>query len=75
MKSVVGMGLSLAAAPTFALMAVISAMGDVGSSSMACSMHNSGLTGMVSMYALMSAFHIRPWLNLVVGRRREVRAA
>ena len=59
--------LSLAAAPTFALMAAVTAILDGGAHQMACSatMHMSPLTGMVPMYALMSAFHSTPWLRLV----------
>jgi len=59
--------LSLGAAPTFALMAVVTAVLDGGSHQMWCSaaMHMSLLTGMVPMYALMSAFHLTPWLRLI----------
>ncbi|MFB9262613.1 hypothetical protein ACFFWD_05405 [Bradyrhizobium erythrophlei] len=57
--------LSLAAAPIFAIMALVSAFG--GPVDMVCaSMHDaSPLGGMVAMYALMSAFHLAPWLRLV----------
>jgi len=59
--------LSLAAAPTFASMAVVT--GIVGSSAhpawCSAAMHMSPLTGMVSMYVLMSAFHSTPWLRLI----------
>src|SRR5215471_8662375 len=56
--------LSLAAAPTFALMAVVTSIFDSGAHQMACSatMHVSPLTGMVPMYVLMSGFHFTPWL-------------
>src|SRR6266853_2350797 len=59
--------LSLAAAPTFALMAVVTGIVDGGAHQMWCSaaMHMSPLTGMVPMYALMSAFHLTPWLRLI----------
>jgi hypothetical protein len=59
--------LSLGAAPTFALMAVATAILDSGTHQMWCSaaMHMSLLTGMVPMYALMSAFHLTPWLRLI----------
>jgi hypothetical protein len=58
--------LSLAAAPTFASMAVLTGILDSGAHQMWCSaaMHMSPLTGMVPMYALMSAFHFTPWLKL-----------
>ena len=59
-------GLSLAAAPTFALMAVVAGILDSGAHQVWCSaaMHMSPLTGMVPMYALMSAFHFTPWMKL-----------
>jgi hypothetical protein len=59
--------LSLAAAPTFALMAVVTGIVEGGAHQMWCSaaMHMSPLTGMVPMYALMSAFHFTPWLRLI----------
>ena len=75
MKGILARGLSLAAAPTFALMAAVSAAADGGAQSMTCSMHNSALSGMVSMYALMSAFHFQPWLKVLGRRRSEARAA
>jgi hypothetical protein len=67
--------LALAAAPTFALMAVVTGILDGGGHQMACSatMHMSPLTGMVPMYVLMSGFHFTPWLKLISGwakRRR-----
>lgn len=67
-----GDGLSLAAAPTFAAMALLTAAS--GNGDMICSampgMSPSPLTGMVPMYLLMSAFHLAPWLRLV--SRQEV---
>src|SRR6202795_2634148 len=60
--------LCLAAAPTFAIMALLTAVlgGD-----MLCSVaqNASPLSGMVPMYLLMSAFHSAPWLKLVFTRR------
>ncbi|MCS3559968.1 MULTISPECIES: hypothetical protein [Bradyrhizobium] len=55
--------LSLAAAPTFAVMALIAAMAPAD---MICSAMQRPLSlqGMVPMYALMSAFHLAPWLRL-----------
>jgi hypothetical protein len=61
--------LSLAAAPTFAVMAAFTASrGDMPD--MLCSMavNSSPLTGMWLMYLLMSAFHLAPWLKLLSGR-------
>ena len=60
--------LSLAAAPTFAGMALLTGL--VGSPDMLCSMAGaSAIGGMVPMYLLMSAFHLTPWLKLISGRR------
>jgi len=61
--------LSLAAAPTFAIMALLSVHGG-GSPDAMCSMAGaSPLGGMVPMYLLMSAFHTAPWLKLISSRR------
>ena len=60
--------LSLAAAPTFAAMALLTALGGGGPLAMLCSSGASPLTGMVPMYLLMSAFHAGPWLRLLAGR-------
>jgi hypothetical protein len=58
--------LSLAAAPTFAAMAVLTLVAG-GDADMMCSAVRgaSPLGGMVPMYALMSAFHAGPWLRLM----------
>ena len=64
--------LSLAAAPTFAIMAVLTAA--IGSGDALCSAAGaSPLGGMVPMYLLMSAFHSAPWLKLISRRRSGVR--
>lgn len=60
--------LSLAAAPTFATMALMTMLGD-GPDMLCMAAHNlSPLSGMVPMYLLMSAFHLTPWLKLIPGR-------
>ena len=59
--------LGLAAAPTFALMALWSALSG-GPPDVFCMQHASPLTGMTTMYLLMSAFHAAPWLRLIAGR-------
>ena len=60
--------LYLAAAPTFAIMALLT--GVLGSPDALCSAAGaSPLGGMVPMYLLMSAFHLAPWLKLISGRR------
>ena len=59
--------LCLAAAPIFALMALVTYVRDGGSTMMLCSAAGgmSVLDGMVPMYVLMSAFHVAPWLRLI----------
>jgi len=59
--------LGLAAAPTFAVMALLTCVGDAD---MMCSAARGAppLSGMVPMYLLMSAFHSAPWLKLLCAR-------
>ena len=66
--------LCLAAAPTFAIMALLTAVLGGGSPDMFCSAAHeaSPLGGMVPMYLLMSAFHSAPWLKLISSRRRMI---
>ena len=61
--------LCLAAAPTFALMALLTSL---GGAQMMCAPapDASPLTGMAAMYLLMSAFHLTPWLKLISSRRK-----
>jgi hypothetical protein len=63
--------LCLAAAPTFAIMALVTAAAGAGAPDLLCSTTHgaSALGGMVPMYLLMSAFHSTPWLQLVSRRR------
>jgi hypothetical protein len=67
--------LSLAAAPTFAIMALLTGALDAGPPDMLCSAKQpaSPLNGMVVMYLLMSAFHSAPWLKLISSRRNSAR--
>jgi hypothetical protein len=67
--------LSFAAAPTFAIFALLSSVLGGGSPDMMCSAAHaaSPLSGMVAMYWLMSAFHSAPWLRLISGRRAGAR--
>ena len=67
--------LGLAAAPTFAIMALLTGVGG-GPPDMLCSAAQdaSPLSGMVLMYLLMSAFHSAPWLKLISGRRKAAPA-
>ena len=62
--------LGLAAAPTFAIMALLTGVLGGGSPDMLCSTAQdaSPLSGMVPMYLLMSAFHSAPWLKLILPR-------
>jgi hypothetical protein len=58
--------LQLAAAPTFAVMALLTAaLGGAPDILCAAAQDASPLTGMVPMYVLMSAFHAGPWLRLL----------
>lgn len=61
-------GLALAAAPTFAIMAVLTAL-DATPDALCGAMHASPLSGMAPMYWLMAAFHVAPWLKLVARQR------
>jgi hypothetical protein len=67
--------LCLAAAPTFAVMALLTSVQSSGQPDIFCSaMHDaSSLGGMVPMYVLMAAFHLAPWLKLVSSRRSGAR--
>jgi hypothetical protein len=60
--------LSLAAAPTFATMGLFTAVHGGGMQDVMCSAGGSSLSGMATMYALMSAFHLGPWLRLLSRR-------
>ena len=60
--------LGLAAAPTFAAMAVMTGLGGAGPVEALCT-GGSPIGGMATMYLLMSAFHAAPWLRLISDRR------
>ena len=64
--------LALAAAPTFVGMALWSAVAD-GPAEMMCSGAGSvlSLNVMAAMYALMSVFHVSPWLTLLSNWRND----
>ena len=62
--------LGLAAAPTFAVMALLTGVLGGGHMATMCSSAQdaSALGGMAPMYLLMSAFHSAPWLKLISAR-------
>jgi hypothetical protein len=57
--------LSLAAAPTFAMMALLTRIHGGSMPDMLCPAGQEAwpLSGMVPMYLLMSVFHLSPWLR------------
>jgi hypothetical protein len=63
--------LSLAAAPVFATMALLTATLAYAPADVLCSAAHGGspVGGMVPMYVLMSAFHAAPWLRLIGAHR------
>ena len=64
--------LRLAAAPTFAIMALLTAVVGTPKDLLCSTAHDSSpLTGMVAMYVLMSIFHLLPWLNLIASWRNR----
>ncbi len=69
--------LCLAAAPTFAIMALLTGVLGGGQPDILCLAvsRTSALSGMVPMYVLMSAFHFAPWLKLISRWRRGARGA
>ena len=63
--------LGLAASPTFALMAGMSVLGPSGMVICGPASPLAPLGDMAVMYALMSLFHLPPWLNLLARRSRR----
>jgi hypothetical protein len=65
-----GRWLRLAAAPSFAIMALLTVVLDNGLPNALCSVTGDlGFGGMAPMYLLMAAFHLPPWLNVISQRR------
>jgi hypothetical protein len=69
--------LGLAAAPTFAVMALLTCVPGGDADMMCAAAHGVSppLSGMVPMYVLMSAFHSAPWLKLISRRRSAARGS
>jgi hypothetical protein len=63
--------LSLAAAPIFVIMALLSAMPGGGAEILCSATDASPFDGMIPMYLLMSAFHSAPWLRLIAKAWRN----
>jgi hypothetical protein len=61
--------LGLAAAPAFAMMALITVCLGGGMEPLCSPAGASPFNGMVPMYLLMSAVHSVPWLRLIASRR------
>jgi hypothetical protein len=69
--------LCLGAAPTFAIMGLLTGVLGGGQPDILCSAaeHTSPLSGMIPMYLLMSAFHSPPWSKLISSRGNGTRRA
>ena len=63
--------LGLAAFPTFALMAWISAVGSPGMTMCSEASAFAPINEMALMYVLMSLFHLSPWIKLFSARSRR----
>lgn len=61
--------LSLAATPTFAAMALLTAVSDGSDMLCMAAKDTSPFSGMALMYLLMTAFHFTPWLRLFTRPR------
>lgn len=63
--------LHLAATPTFAAMALVTAVSGGEADVLCAAMGASPLAGMVPMYLLMALFHAAPWLRLMARGETE----
>jgi hypothetical protein len=71
---VAGKWLRLAAAPSFAIMALLTVVLDDGLQNALClATGYFRLDGMVPMYLLMGVFHLAPWVDLISRRRNVAR--
>ena len=72
----VARSLHFAAAPTFAIMALLTLVPNDGMSGALCvGADHMSLSGMAPMYLLMAVFHSAPWLKLVPPRQDAHRAS
>jgi hypothetical protein len=70
--SVMAGWLHLAAAPTFAIMALLTVVFDSGPPNALClATGNLRFGGMVTMYLLMGVLHLAPWLKLISRRLKH----
>jgi hypothetical protein len=65
--------LAIAAAPTFAAMAIMTTFATSDSMAAMCGNDPSSLAGMTPMYLLMSLFHSSPWLEMMGLRWKRER--
>jgi hypothetical protein len=63
--------ISLAPAPTFAIMALLTRLHDDSMPAILCSAAQGGLDGMLPMYLLMAVFHSPPWLSVIRRWRKR----
>ena len=64
-------GLCLAATPTFAIMALLAGLDESPMVKLCTPGPGASLSGMVTMYLFMSAFHSPAWLKLISSRRKR----
>jgi len=62
--------LCLAAAPTFAIMALLTAISGETAPMLCSAAPGLPFNGMVLMYLLMAAFHLSPWLKWISSRAK-----
>ncbi len=71
-----GRCISLTAAPTFAIMALWTALFSARPDMLCMAVPGSSvMSGMTLMYLLMSVFHSSPWLKLIVSRSNSASRA